>query len=138
MSTATIPQLAITEILTQLLGREVTGDTAQTVDPHDVTVRGLVTNENQLVAVIASDLDFAHRSGAALAMIPVGTVEEKGDTPEADFLEFYSEVANVLSRLVDEALPMRVRLDPAMTHPPEALKAIMGVGHGWIESDPPP
>jgi hypothetical protein len=123
-----IAESAIASILTQLLGRNVSGGAAQVVDPHEVTVRGLVTNENQLVAVIASDLAFAHRSGAALAMIPVGTVEEHGHDPNPDFLEFYSEVANVLSRLVDEALPMRVRLDPAITHPPEALKAIMANG----------
>ncbi len=128
MSTVLIPEAAIAQILTNLFGRDVDTVTAQTVTPHEETVRGLVTNENQLVAVIASDLEFAHRSGAALAMIPAGSVENKGSRPDADLLDFYLEVANVLSRLVDEATPMRVRLDPAIEHAPESLNAIVSEG----------
>ncbi|MCP3989473.1 MAG: hypothetical protein GY724_10385 [Actinomycetia bacterium] len=128
MSTVSIPEAAIASILTNLFGRNVDAAMAQAVKPHDATVRGLVTNENQLVAVIASDLEFAHRSGAALAMIPAGSVENKGASPDADLLDFYREVANVLSRLVDEATPMRVRLDPAIEHAPESLNTIVTEG----------
>ncbi len=128
MSTDTIPETAIAEILTNLLGRDVNAVTAEAVSPHNETARGLVTNEDQLVAVIGSDLEFAHRSGAALALIPASRVENRGTSPDADLLDLYREVANVLSRLVDEATPMRVRLDPGIEHAPESLKAIVAEG----------
>ena len=79
--------------------------------------------------MIASDLGFAHRSGAALAMIPAGKVEENPVDPDFELLEVYQEVANVISRLVNEAMRSRVRLDPAMEHPVEALQNIVVSGH---------
>ena len=116
-------------LLTNLIGREITAGATESVEPHPATMRGLVTNENQLVAVIASDLDFAHRTGAALAMIPAGRCEDAGDNPDSDLLEVYREVSNVISRLIDEALPMRVRLDPGMDHELEAMQAIVATGN---------
>ena len=128
MSTVTIKEAKIGEMLTNLLGRDVSVSTSDGVTPHRATYRGLVTNEDILVAVVASDLDFAHRSGGALAMIPPGTVNEKGDDPDDDLLMFYVEVANVLSRLIDEATPARVRIDPAMDHEFEAMQTIVSGG----------
>ncbi|MEM9563902.1 MAG: hypothetical protein AAGA93_14875 [Actinomycetota bacterium] len=116
------------ELLTNLIGREITAGPTDSVDPHPATIRGLVTNENQLVAVIGSDLDFAHRTSAALAMIPAGRCDDAGDTPDDDLLDVYREVSNVLSRLIDEATPMRVRLDPGMDHDLDAMQAIVAAG----------
>lgn len=115
-------------LLTNLIGREITAAPVDTVSPHPATVRGLVTNEDQLVAVIAGDLDFAHRTSAALAMVPKGRCDDAVDSPDDDLLEVYREVSNVLSRLIDEAVPMRVRLDPAMQHDEEAMMAIVATG----------
>ncbi len=116
------------DLLTNLVGREIRVTQADSVDPHPATMRGLVTNENELVAVIASDLGFAHRSSAALAMIPAVRCDDAGDAPDDDLLEVYREVSNVLSRLIDEATPMRVRLDPGLEHDPDAMQAIVSAG----------
>ncbi len=115
-------------LLTNLIGREITAEAVDSVAPHPATVRGLVTNEDQLVAVIGSDLDFAHRTSAALAMVPRGRCDDAGDDPDDDLMEVYREVSNVLSRLIDEAVPMRVRLDPAMDHDQEAMMTIVATG----------
>lgn len=116
-------------ILTGLLGRDV--DVTRLDDPvlpHSSTARGLVTDDDELVAVIASDLAFAHYSAAALAMMPADTVDEQAQQPDGDLMEIYQEVANVLSRLANEAIPVRVRLDPNMTHPVQALQKIVVEG----------
>ena len=42
---------------------------------------------------------------------------------------FYNEVANVISRLINEAMPARVRMDPDVDHPVEDLQAIVSKGH---------
>lgn len=115
----------VQKLLSDLLGREVIVSPADVVEPHSATARGLVTDEDELVAVIASDLPFAHISGAALAMIPSSAVEDAGDDPDEELMEVYQEVANVVSRLVNEASPARVRLDPNMDHAIEALQAIV-------------
>jgi len=129
MSVLTIDLSNVSHLLRGLIGRDVQVQAVDAVDVHPSTVRGLVTDDNQLVSVIAGDLAFAHMSGAALAMIPMGVVEAAGNQPDADLIEVYGEIANVLSRLVNEARPDRVRLDPGMTHSDEALAAIMSSGH---------
>lgn len=116
------------EMLTSLTGKDATAQLADSVEPHPAATRGLVTNENQLVAVIGADLDFAHKSGAALAMIPSGRCEDAGDEPDDDLILGYREVSNVLSRLVDEATPMRVRIDPGMDHEYGLLQAVVATG----------
>ncbi len=116
------------ELLSSLIGREITATVVDSVEAHPATMRGMVTNDNRLVAVIGSDLDFAHRTSAALAMIPVGRCEDAGDQPDDDLLEVYREVSNVISRLVDEATAERIRLDPGMDHDHDAMAAIVAAG----------
>ena len=128
MATLSISVAGVAELLAGLLGREVAGAPSEDMQPHPATYRGLVTNENVLMAIIGSDLEFAHRSAAALAMVPVATVEDKGEVPDHDLLEFYDEVANVLSRVVNEAVSVRLRIDPGMVHPAEAMAAIVDGG----------
>ena len=128
MGAVTIENNNVADMLAGLLGREVLGAPSEGMQPHPATYRGLVTNENALMVVIGSDLEFAHRSGAALAMVPAASVEDKGDSPDSDLLEFYDEVANVLSRLVNEAVSVRLRLDPGMEHPAETLESIVAGG----------
>lgn len=129
MSTTTYidaPELAV--LLKQLLGRPVSVKECDAFEPHELTKCGLVDNDNQLVGVIAADLAFAHRSGASLAMIPAGAVEDAGDEVVDSWLEFYREVANVASRVVNEASPRRVRLDPGLEHSDADLDAVVGAG----------
>jgi hypothetical protein len=132
MATVTIRQDSITRLLEELLGRDVTVTAGGASAPHPATLRGLVTDGDVLVAVLGGDLPFAHRSGAALAMIPAGKLDEIDDEPDTDILAIYTEVANVLSRLVNEASPNRVRLDPAMQHDPDALQRIVDQGQPLI------
>lgn len=116
-------------LLSDLIGREVELEPITVVEPHSVTARGLVTDDDDLVAVIASDLEFAHRSGAALAMMPANTVAFVDDVDD-DLMAIYQEVANVVSRLVNEAMqPVRVRLDPDLDHSLESLQEIVVNGH---------
>jgi len=81
--------------------------------------------DDTLVSAVATDLDFAHRSGAALAMMPAAQADEAGDKPVELLLDVYTEVVNVLARLVNEATPSRVRLDPGLQHSDEALQQII-------------
>ncbi|MGH1492872.1 MAG: hypothetical protein ACRBK7_26340 [Acidimicrobiales bacterium] len=119
----------VQKLLCGLLGREVAVSPVDTVEPHSATARGLVTEEDELVAVIASDLFFAHSSGAALAMIPAHTLDGKENDPDEELMEVYQEVANVVSRVVNEASPKRLRLDPNMDHPVDTLEAIVVEGN---------
>jgi len=118
----------VVDLLGGLIGRAVTGTVVDSVEPHPDTMRGMVTNENQLVAVIGSDLDFAHRTSAALAMMPADRCDHAGARPDEDLLEIYREVSNVLSRLIDEATPMRIRLDPGIAHELDAMRALTTTG----------
>ena len=123
-----IKDSGMAQILSSLLSREVQAVQCQGFQPHPATYRGLVSDENHLLSVIASDLEFAHRSAAALAMIPAGAVENKLTVPDQDLMDFYGEVANVLSRLINEAAPTRLRLDPGMEHSAESLESIVTGG----------
>ncbi|MEM7272359.1 MAG: hypothetical protein AAF547_04700 [Actinomycetota bacterium] len=129
MPQITIKDRQIESILSGLLGRDVGVTPLEDgVQPHSSTARGLVTDENQLVAVIATDLRFAHRSAAAMAMMPANIVDEDAEDADADLMEVYQEVANVLSRLANEASPTRVRIDPNMDHSMQALQQIVVEG----------
>lgn len=114
----------VAKILTKLLNRPVKVKPTTARPDHPVARRALVNDDNALVAVLSSDLAFAHRSGAALALMPAGTIKE-GDQPDEDLVEYYIEVANVLSRLVNEASRARVRIDPGLAVPPEQLDALI-------------
>lgn len=135
MTTSTVidcPEIA--RMLKQLLGRGVTVAEGEAFETHARTRCGLVDNDDNLVGLIGSDLAFAHMSGASLAMIPAGAVEDAGDDPVDSWLEFYREVANVLSRVVNEASPTRVRLDPGIVHGDDTL-AGLGSGPGLLAAN---
>ena len=75
MASITIKDQEVQKILAGLLGRDVAVSAVDDpVRPHSSTARGLVTDDDQLVAVIATDLLFAHRSAAALAMMPAASI----------------------------------------------------------------
>ncbi len=133
--TLVVTKAQVIGLMKDLLQKDISLETIETIAPHPATYRGLVTDDNTLVAVIAGDIAFAHNSDAALAMIPAGAVAEKGDIPDDEFIELYYEVANVLSRLVNEAHPTRVRIDPGMEIPVEDLQAIMDTGRVVVQSN---
>lgn len=129
-----ITKAQVIGLMRDLLSKDIRLDTIPTIEPHPATFRGLVTDDNQLVALIASDIAFAHKTGAALAMIPPTAVADKGNEPDPDFIELYHEVANVLSRLVNEAHPTRVRIDPGLEIPVEQLEMIRAEGRVVVQS----
>lgn len=133
-STLIITKAQVIGLLQDLLSRDISLDIIPAIEAHPSTYRGLVNDDNEVVALIACDVAFAHRSGAALAMIPNGVVADKGDEPDEEFIELYHEVANVLSRLVNEAHPSRVRIDPGMVIPVEQLQNIMDTGRPIVLS----
>jgi hypothetical protein len=132
--TVAIEQDTISHLLGHLLGRSVDASAAPVVQPHPATCRGLVSDEDKLVAVIGSDLAFAHNAGAALAMLPPARLDDLAGAPDTEILAIYTEVANVLSRLVNEAAPGRVRLDPSLEHPDEALQRVIATGEPIMSS----
>ena len=68
-------------------------------------------------------------------MIPPSRCDEAGSTSDGDLIEIYREVANVLSRLADAALPVRVRLDPAIDHPGEATAVVVATGSPMVRCE---
>lgn len=129
-----IPDVSVQRMLESLLGRDVEVEGAEAIDLHVESVRGLVTNDNELVGAVGGDLNFVANAGASLALMPPVDVEAlDGETEEA-VVEFYGEVANVMSRLVNDHGDERVRIDPNMTHPIEDLGLVIGAGGGLIYS----
>lgn len=118
----------VARLLKGLLNRPVSVSETGSFESHPATRCGLVTNDDRLVGLIAADLAFAHRAGASLAMIPAGAVEDQGNSVEEIWIEFYREVANVLSRTVNEASPQRVRIDPGISHAPDDLAGVEAAG----------
>lgn len=112
-------------VLEDLLGRDIDLAPAD-LTPHDATLRGLVNDQDELKGVIGSDLAFAHGSGAALALMPASAAAEAGDQPSDELIEVYREVANVVSRLVNEVSTARMRIDPGMDHDLSVLKESIG------------
>lgn len=129
-----IPDISVQRMLESLLGRDVEVEGTGAIDLHVESVRGLVTNENELVGAVGGDLNFVANAGASLALMPPVNVEELDEETEEAVVEFYGEVANVMSRLVNDHGDERVRIDPNMTHPIEDLGLVIGAGGGQIYS----
>ncbi|MBI3206920.1 MAG: hypothetical protein HYZ29_35615 [Myxococcales bacterium] len=80
-------------------------------------------------AVIVTDLSFACRAGAALALIPVGVAEEgiKAHGPSGELMDNYREVMNVASTLLANPTTRARLLDvrPAPGELPDGSCAIV-------------
>ena len=126
IASAAVEPAPLAEVVGQLIGREVEVSVVGNLQPYAEACRGLIADDDKLVGVIGADLAFAHRAGAALAMVPPGAVEEQGDEPNELWLEYYGEVANVLTRVLNDAGSARVRIDPGVAHDPSQLLALAG------------
>ncbi len=126
MPATTIDAGNIQKILANLINDGTNVVPADDITTHPATYRGLVNDDDELIGVIAADLAFAHRSGGALAMIPAGTVNEADENePVSTWLEAYNEVANVLSRVANEASGQRLHIDPGISHDAEICEGLM-------------
>lgn len=90
-------------------------------------------------AVIVTDLGFACRSGAALALIPVGVAEEgvKANAPSGELMDNYREVMNVASTLLANPTT-RARLLDVRSAPsdlPDGSRAIVDKPSRRIDFD---
>lgn len=121
-----IPTGAVERLLSSLLGKDAKVEVAKELELYVPSIAGLVTNDNELVGALGADFEFVVASGAALALMPAVSVEDIADDDRADLLEFYGEVANVLSRLVNDHGLERVRIDPDIEHPIQDLGLIVG------------
>jgi hypothetical protein len=112
----------VRNLLEGLLGRDVKVTTEGVAAPvlHEVTMCGLVDDENVLRYVFGTDLALAHFLGAAVALIPAGRAKE-ARSPDEDLVANYREVANVLSRSVNERAENRVRIDPGLALDRQAM-----------------
>jgi hypothetical protein len=115
MNLADFPEAReIRRLLEGLLGRDVSvaGDGPDTV-VHQATTCGLVDDDGRLRFVLGTDLALAHLLGASVALIPAGRAKDAAE-PDEDLLANYAEVANVLSRSLNERSDRRVRIDPGL------------------------
>jgi hypothetical protein len=130
MSVAAFPEAReVRGLLEGLLGRDCKVSSADAAGgaPHEATLCGLVDDDDGLRFVLGADLLLAHLLGAAVALIPAGRAKD-ATGPDDDLLANYREVANVLSRTVNERAGTRVRIDPGMQHEPGALAAAVAGG----------
>ena len=124
--TLEIPTGAVERMLGSLLGRDISVAVAPELELYSPSIAGLVNTDNELVGALGADFEFVAASGAALALMPPVPVEDVSDDDRSDLIEFYGEVANVLSRLVNDHGLERVRIDPGIEHPIEHLGLIVG------------
>jgi hypothetical protein len=127
MSVAAFPEARdVRNLLEGLLGKDCKVSTTDGpyAAPHEATLCGLVDDENTLLFALGTDLLLAHLLGAAVALIPAGRAKD-AKTPDEDLLANYREVANVLSRTVNERAESRVRIDPGLPHDPATLAALL-------------
>lgn len=117
----------LSSLLGNLLGKDVTLTPIDRFAPHAQASHGLIDNDDNLRYVLGADLAFAHRTGAALAMMPAGAIDSVTE-PDDDLLENYHEVANILSRAVNESAETRVRLDPDMDQQTPAVAGATSAG----------
>lgn len=113
-------------MLDALFGKDVQVAGATEMDLYVPSLRGLMTNEDELVGAIGGDRGFVTVAGAALALMPAVTPGTEDEETHDELVEFYGEVANVLSRLVNDFGEERVRIDPGVTHSSENLGLIVG------------
>lgn len=121
-----IPLRAIDDMLDALFGRDVRVSGATEMDLYVPSLRGLVTEDDELVGAIGGDRGFVATAGAALALQPAVTPGTEDDEAHQALIEFYEEVVAVLSRLVNDFGAESVRIEPAVNHPSEDLGLVVG------------
>lgn len=124
---------AIRQILSDLLGREVTMTKATApVMERDTpaVISDYIDDEGTAAAVCITDLRLSNALGAALTMVPPSAVEtavQKWQIDEAN-LENLAEIVNVMARLFNHDDCVHLRWQKAIPVPgelPETVTALM-------------
>ena len=104
MSSKVPKAIQVAELLTTLLGKDVQAKAAPELHAFGGTttlVADFVDPGGKLWVLFAADLEFAARSGAALALVPASTAETAIDAGELDeaLRDNFREVANVMTAI---------------------------------------
>ncbi|MCU1398099.1 MAG: hypothetical protein JWN62_1208 [Acidimicrobiales bacterium] len=107
----------VADFLSDLLGQPISVTKAATVDLADGDVNYItgryVDDKGRLMCACVADLSLAATAGAALGLIPRGTVTEAVEAGELGetLRDNYREVVNILSKFLNGPTVPHVRLD---------------------------
>ena len=136
-----LPEIAgIAELLSGLLGKDIQikKHTEWNFKPADTITALYMTKEKAPGALWLSDLNFASRCGAALAMIPEASVGDNlpgGKLGEA-LQENYREVVNVGASLFNSPKTPHLALKELYAHPdafPDEVKSVLNNPSGRLD-----
>lgn len=124
-------QEGVRDLLSDLLGTGVAVDKTSPLAFEEEDSKGVIgefiNDDDQSVALCIADLKFACYLGAALSMIPAAAANEsikRNDLPQ-NLLENYSEVLNVMSRLVNSSTTPHLRLGKVHIVPGDLPEAVL-------------
>ncbi|MFQ5556489.1 MAG: hypothetical protein ACE5GB_03130 [Acidimicrobiales bacterium] len=129
--TVTMPDTReLVPMLGGLIGRDLEITATALADPteHVDRTAPYVDDDDRPVVHAGADLAFAMYAGAALAMIPKARAEDaiRSGTADEDLMEIYWEVLNVLTRIINSANEVHVRLVPGGHSTAEDLSSDRG------------
>ena len=122
----TVPtKQAIAGLLAMIFGDELGADAVELADLADLHVATFIDDDDNLVALCASDKEFVAYSGAALSMIPADVADEmiSGNAVTDAMVSNFHEVMNICSKLLMTESGSHLRLDKVLK-PEEASSAI--------------
>ena len=135
-TTTTLPNIKdVRDMLTDLLGKDVTMQPGPPVEPDKPVAVGVFVDDSMRTAAIAvADFKLAAYAGAAIGLVPAGGAEaaiEDGALP-ASIADNFTEVLNILSALFNTSGAPHLRLyasyAPGETPPTDIAAGIRVVG----------
>lgn len=125
-------QEGVRDLLKDLVGTGVAVDkTTPLVFDDEDNIRGVIAeyidDDDALVALCLADHPFACFSGAALSMIPAAAAKEsirRNELPD-NLLDNYSEVVNIISRLLNSSRSPHLRLGRVHVIPGDLPEAVV-------------
>ncbi len=102
----------IQSLLEDLAGKDVVVglNSEFDADTIDGNVYEFIDDDDVVQCVVATERPLANALGASLAMLPASRCSADEDDPE--LREFYREVVNVVSGLINNINPVHIRLVP--------------------------
>ena len=140
MTTTTLPNIKdVRDMLTDLLGKDVTMAPSTPVDPTQKVGIGVFTDDSTRTAAVAvADLKLAAYCGAAIGLVPAGGAEaaiEDGELPKS-VGDNFTEVLNILSALFNAPGHPHLRLYASYVPgeaPPSDVAALLRTPGGRLD-----
>lgn len=106
---------SVSELLTMVLGEDLNTTDTDVSSLDEKYVATFIDDNDELVAICASDMPFASFSGASLAMIPADVAKEsiKEGKLTQNLSECFYEIMNLCSKLMLSESSDHLRLDKA-------------------------